>query len=91
MKLLTYLADILVLIKLSFIDSINEMKKDFWHYGYSILTIAMPFSFITIAFTMDSVNNLASFLSLAGMIAFIVASSITAVLLSITMLRISSL
>ena len=84
MKLLTYLADILVLIKLSFIDSINEMKKDFWHYGYSILTIAMPFSFITIAFTMDSVNNLASFLSLVAMIAFIVVSCTMFVLLAST-------
>lgn len=84
MKLLTYLADILILIKLSFIDSVNDMKKDFWHYGYSILTIAMPFSFITIAFTMDNVNNFVSFISLVAMIAFIVVSCTMFVLLAST-------
>lgn len=84
MKLLTYLADILVLIKLSFIDSINEMKKDFWHYGYSILTIAMPLSFITIAFTMDSVSNFISFISLVAMIVFIFGSCTMFVLLANT-------
>lgn len=87
MKLLTYLADILVLIKLSFIDSINEMKKDFWHYGYSILTIAMPFSFITIAFTMDSVSNFISFISLVAMIVFIFGSCTMFVLLANTLAK----
>ena len=87
MKLLTYLADILILIKLSFIDSINDMKKDFWHYGYSILTTSMPLSFITIAFTMDSVNNFVSFISLVAMVAFIVASCTIFVLLADTFAR----
>ena len=87
MKLLTYLADILVLIKLSFIDSVNGMKKDFWHYFYSILTTSMPLSFITIAFTMDNVNNFVSFISLVAMVAFIVASCTVFVLLADTFSR----
>ena len=91
MKLLTYLADILILIKIAFIDSVIDMKQNFLRYLYPITMIAAPFVFITLGFTMDSVNNLASFLSLAAMVAFIVASSIVSVLLSITMLRISSL
>lgn len=90
MKLLTYIAGILVLIKIAFIDSVIDMKQNFLRYLYPIAMIAAPFVFITLGFTMDRVNNLASFLSLTGMIAFIVASSITAVLLSMTMLRISS-
>lgn len=87
MKLLTYFADILVLIKLSFIDSINEMKKDFWRYFYSILTTSMPLSFITIAFTMDSVNNFVSFISLVAMVAFIVVSCTIFMLLADTFSR----
>lgn len=90
MKLLTYIAGILVLIKIAFIDSVIDMKQNFLRYLYPITMIAAPFVFITLGFTMDRVNNLASFLSLTGMIAFIVASSIGGVLLSITMLRISS-
>lgn len=90
MKLLTYIADILVIIKIALIDSVIDMKQNFLRYLYPITMIAAPFVFITLGFTMDSVNNLASFLSLVAMVAFIVASSIGGVLLSITMLRISS-
>lgn len=90
MKLLTYIAGILVLIKIAFIDSVIDMKQNFLRYLYPITMIAAPFVFITLGFTMDRVNNLASFLSLTAMLAFIVASSIGGVLLSMTMLRISS-
>lgn len=91
MKLLTYIANILVLIKIAFIDSVIDMKQNFLCYLYPITMIAMPFVFITLGFTMDSVNNLASFLSLAAMVTFIIASSIACVLLCNTMLRVSSL
>ena len=90
MKLLTYIADILVIIKIAFIDSVIDMKQNFLRYLHPITMIAAPFVFITLGFTMDRVNNLASFLSLTAMVVFIVASSIVSVLLSITMLRISS-
>lgn len=91
MKLLTYIANILVIIKIAFIDSVIDMKQNFLRYLYPITMIASPFVFITLGFTMDNVNDLASFLSVTGMVVFIVASSIGGVLLSSTMMRLSPL
>ena len=84
MKLLTYIANILVIIKIAFIDSVIDMKQNFLRYLYPITMIAAPFVFITLGFTMDRVNNLASFLSLVAMIAFIVVSCTMFVLLAST-------
>lgn len=91
MKLLTYIANILVIIKIAFIDSVIDMKQNFLRYLYPITMIASPFVFITLGFTMDNVNDLASFLSVTGMVVFIVASSIGGVLLSSTIMRLSPL